>query len=192
MRRLLFTLALIGCDAYSRDLGPTPFLCGPDEPRCPMGYTCMMDGISGDEVCVGNGGSVTENPDCNDDSSYEPNNALVEAQSTTIDAMKTFAVNGLAICPANDRDVWSIMIGATTQSVELVVTYDESKVALQAAFLNEGGVPISNASPVAGMAGTIRATQQNLPVGKYYVLVNGPNTGAPAVNNYELTITASP
>jgi len=192
MRSLLLALLVVGCDAYDRDIGPTPFLCGPDEPRCPMGYTCMMDGISGDEVCVGNGGSVTENPDCADDSAYEPNNTLLEAKPTTIDEMKTFTVDGLAVCPANDRDVWSIMIGATTQTIEIVVAYDPDKVPLQAAILNEGGVPIASATPVSGMDGTIRAAQQNLPVGKYYMLVNGPNSGAPAVNNYKLTITASP
>src|SRR5262245_3003164 len=34
---LLFTG--VSCDPYDPDLGERPFRCGPEEPRCPEGYT---------------------------------------------------------------------------------------------------------------------------------------------------------
>src|SRR5262245_37012723 len=109
---------------------------------------------------------------------------------TTIDATNTFTLDGLAICPANDKDAFSITLGANTASVELVVTFDPVAVTLHGAIVNQGGVPIATAVPVSGMAGTIRANTQNLPSGLYFVVVSGPRTSSTAVNNYKLTINA--
>lgn len=188
MRSALFLIAVLAaCDAYDRDLGPAPFLCGASEPRCPMGYECMMDGISGDEICVGEGGSVTDEFDCADDSAYEPNDTLAAATETTLPA---FTLDGLAVCPANDKDAFKIVLAAQA-NVEVLITFDPNSTALKAELLNQGGVPIATGSGVAGMPGTVRAAQQNLPVGMYFGVVSGPNDGTAAVNNFKLTINAN-
>src|SRR5215203_6061138 len=96
----LCAIVLSACDAYDQNLGPTPFLCGDDQPRCPMGYSCMMDGISGEEICVIENGSLATDFDCADDSALEPNGLLEEATATPIDTMTTHSVMGLAVCPA--------------------------------------------------------------------------------------------
>ena len=51
-RLLLLTAAtaLGACTPYDPALGPTPFLCGTTEPKCPDGYTCVSTG--GKSVCT--------------------------------------------------------------------------------------------------------------------------------------------
>ena len=52
---LLFAIAALGaCTSYDPQLGPTPFFCGPTDPKCPDGYTCQMSG-GGSGVCTKGG-----------------------------------------------------------------------------------------------------------------------------------------
>lgn len=62
-RALLFAIAALGaCTPYDPQLGPTPFLCGDTEPKCPDGYTCQMNG-GGSGVCT-KGGSTGSGGHC--------------------------------------------------------------------------------------------------------------------------------
>ncbi len=187
---LLLSLAsLAACDAYDEDLGATPFFCGPTEPRCPDGYACQVDGLTNEEICVGNGESLSVDFDCADDSANEPNNMLEEG-SVVPPEMKEFSVDGQAVCPAGDRDLFTITVGTMNSSIEIVVDYEAGGAVLQMALLNAGGVPISTATEVESMK--LRAAAQNLPVGTYYASVSAPVMETISVNNYKLAITVAP
>jgi hypothetical protein len=181
--------ALAACDAYDTDLGPTPFLCGDSAPRCPDGYGCQTDGLTGEEICVGNDDSLSQDFDCADDSANEPNNGIEEA--TPVDsAMKTFAVDGQSVCPAGDRDLFAITISQMNSAIELVVDFEAGGAELQLALLNAGAVPISTGKTVSDMQ--LRAAAQNLPVGTYYASISAPVMETISVNNYKLAITVTP
>ena len=199
MRSLVFPLwlfassaALTACSPYSPDLGPSPFLCGPadQDPRCPDGYTCQM--TSSGEYCLAEGGMVPvdgNNLNCADDSSLEPNDMISQAFQTPVATQKmnlTFA--GLAICPAGDKDNYSVTITAANQNLEVLIEFDPAGADLQGAILNSGGTPIANASPTT--AGMRRAYTPNLPTGIYYAKVEGPMMGV-TTNNYKLTINVT-
>ncbi len=182
--------ALGACDAYDEDLGPTPFLCGEAAPRCPDGYGCQMDGLTGEEICVGNNDSLSQDFDCADDSANEPNNGLEEATVTPVDTMKTFAAEGQTVCPAGDRDLFAINISQMNSAIELIVDFEAGGAELQLALLNAGGVPISTAKTVSEMK--LRAAAQNLPVGTYYASISAPVMETISVNNYKLAIAVTP
>jgi hypothetical protein len=189
---LLALLLVAACDAYDEDLGATPFLCGESAPRCPDGYACITDGLTGREICVRDGSSLSEDFDCADDSMHEPNNAFEEATVTELDATMTQSIGGLAVCPAGDRDLFAITITTMNTSLELAVDFETGGAKLQAALLNPNGVPVATARPVDGDPMTLTAFVQNLPTGTYYASVSAPVTGEIAVNNYDLVVTATP
>src|SRR5262245_33250266 len=127
MRSLLFIAlasSITACSPYDPDLGPAPFLCGPMEqtPRCPDGYTCMAG--SGAEYCLSTDGVVpadANNLNCADDSALEPNDSIAQAFQTPVATQKNNLVfAGLAICPANDKDDYSITITTANQNLEVL------------------------------------------------------------------------
>jgi hypothetical protein len=196
---LLSSLVLAGfaaCTPYDPDLGGSPFLCGPvdQNPRCPDGYVCVMQGTSG-EYCVGQNGSVPVDgrpANCADDTQLEPNNTIQEAFITPVATQKnnlTFA--GLAICPAGDKDTYSITITMANQNLEMIIEYDDGGAELQGSLLNTAGVPINNAALVSGMQRVKRAYVGNMPTGTAYAQVYGPNSGTLTTNNYKLTINVT-
>ena len=194
MRRLLLlSIALAGCSVYDTDYGPAPFLCGPSDqsPQCPEGYTCMHDPGNGTDVCIQNGGSISQDFNCADDSASEPNDLLDQATMTGLDAMKTQTLDGHAICPAGDKDVYAINITTNSEDLSMTVSMDQNGGVLRAAILNTGAVPIEVAMPINGEATMIGAMANNLPVGTYYAEVYGPKGGDLQVNNYKITLTVS-
>lgn len=190
MRALaLSLLALVACDAYDEDIGPTPFYCGPGD-QCPSGYTCQDDPVSGKAVCVASDDSISNNFDCADDSDMEPNNMLAEAAMTPVDSSKTFTVDGRAICPAGDRDLYAVTITTNSENLEATIVYEAGGIELTAAILNTGGVPIQRADGVDTR--TLRASARNLPAGLYYVQVVAELSGGSLqVNNYELSLAVT-
>jgi hypothetical protein len=187
----LFASTITACSPYDPDLGPSPFLCGPadQDPRCPDGYTCTMMGTQ--EYCLAMGGMVPVDGaafNCADDSNLEPNETTpfdtsVATQKSTI----TFA--GLAICPAGDRDLYTVTITFANQNLEMLMEYDPAAADLQGSILNSGRTPIANASPTE--AGKRRAYTPNLPTGIYYVAISGPTMGDLTMNNYKMTINVT-
>ena len=148
-------------------------------------------------VCVAPNGMIpvdSNNSMCADDSSLEPNNTIQTAWQTPVDSngvKKTFTLASLAICPAGDKDTYSVTLSAM-ENLEALVEFDAAGATLQGSLLNTGGTPIANASPVTGMTGKIRAYAANLPAGVYYVQVYGPASGALTTNNYKLTLNVTP
>lgn len=187
MRALpLLLLALGACSAYDDDIGPTPYLCGETDPPCPEGYACQDDITTGERVCVGGGGSLSNDFDCDDDSQFEPNNLISEATPT---GSKTFAQDGLSICPANDKDLFVVDIATQGEDVEITVEFQGNGAPLVAALLNTGGVPIATSDPVAGEETTkARAFAQNLPASKYYAQVAATVGDSLTLNNYSISI----
>jgi hypothetical protein len=192
---LVLVLGLFGaCTPYDPDLGSAPFLCGASEPRCPDGYTCQMAG-SGGEVCLAPGGQVPDGGkgNCADDSTLEPNDSIQMAFQTPVATQKnTLMFAGLAICPAGDKDTYSITITMANQNLEMIIEYDLGAGAdLQGSILNSSGTPIANAATMSGVDGKRRAYTPNLPTGTYYAQVYGPNSGAVQTNNYKLTVNVT-
>ncbi len=183
MRALVLLALLASCDAYDRDLGPAPFLCGPTEPRCPVDYTCQEDPNTNDEICVGSD-SATSSIDCADDGDVEPNNTLPQATVTSLDAMAAYHHDSLAICPPNDKDTFAITLAHATR-IDLEVVY-EGGAPLYAAILNQGGVPIATAT-VTEASRTLHATASTLPAGTYYGQISAPNGRS---NNYTISLRA--
>lgn len=187
-----FALVLVGaCSAYDGDIGPTPYLCGETDPPCPEGYTCQDDITTGEQVCVGGNGMLSHDFDCADDSASEPNNMLDVATMTPLDGMKMFAKDGLAICPAGDKDLFAITIATQNETVELTAEFQANGAPLVGAILNAGGIPIATASLVAGETTKIHAMAQNLPAGKYYAQVAAGVSGALTLNNYKVALAVS-
>ena len=181
--------AIAACNAYDKDLGPTPFECGPTEPRCPMEYKCVADPIEG-EICVSDGSSISGGFECVDDSAIEPNEIITAATMTPVDGMKMHTTEERAICPNGDKDTYAVTIATMNENLEALITFDSDGATLLAAILNSGGVPIASAAGVASMPQTIRAYTQNLSAGTYYVQVYGPNSGL-VLNNYKLTLNVT-
>jgi hypothetical protein len=190
MRASLLLVLLVACDAYDEDLGPTPFLCGPDG-ACPSGYTCTDDPANGRMVCVASDDSISNTFDCDDDSDLEPNDMLDMAAMTPVDMMKTYSLDGRAICPAGDRDTYAVMMSTSNQNLEVTITYEAGGAALRGGILNTGGVPIQMATGVTGEPTTLRAFARNLPSGLYYVQVYSTLGGSLAVNNYKLAFAVT-
>ncbi|HEY5948766.1 MAG TPA: hypothetical protein VIV40_24920 [Kofleriaceae bacterium] len=203
MRNLLLDVLVLGiacsaaaCSPYDPDLGSSPFLCGPadQEQRCPDGYACMT--TSAGDYCLSAGGMVPvdgNNLNCADDSALEPNDSIAQAFQTPVATTKnTLTFAGLAICPAGDKDDYSVTITTANQNLEVIIEYDAATGAdLQGSILNSGGQAIANASPVSGMMGMRRAYTPNLPTGVYYASVFGPAMGSLTTNNYKLTINVT-
>jgi hypothetical protein len=199
MRESLLFLALVSavtaCTPYDPDLGPSPFLCGPADqnPRCPDGYMCMM--VDTTEYCLASGGTVPvdgNSLNCADDSQLEPNDSYTMSFQTPVATQKNNVIfAGLAICPAGDKDNYSVTITAANQNLEVLIEYDPAGADLQGSILNSGGTPIANASPVSGMPGQRRAYTPNLPTGTYHAAVFGPTMGGVTTNNYKLTINVT-
>lgn len=193
MRTLLLIAAITAlpaCDAYDRDLGPVPYLCGPSEPRCPDDYTCEADPSSGKDICVGPGGNPNSF-DCADDTAVEPNNTVDIGTPTPIDTMKTYVRDG-AICPTGDKDIFKVTITAADQTLEVIVDSEAGGAMLAASILNRSGAAIAVGTPVTGMPTLSRAFFVNLPIGEFYGQVAGPSTGSLPVNNYHLTLKITP
>jgi hypothetical protein len=198
MRSLLFfaLVSAAACSPYDPDLGQAPFLCGPADqnPRCPDGYSCQMDG-NGAEYCLAPSGMVpvdANNLNCADDSNLEPNNDKDHAWQTPTPLPTPFKLAGLSICPAGDKDDYAITITTANQNLEVLIEFDASGAVLQGQILNMGGTAIAMASAVSGTEGMLRAYTPNLPTGVYYASVFGPADGEPlTTNNYKLTINVT-
>jgi hypothetical protein len=184
---LLLILGVVACNPYESDFGGTPFLCGPTEPRCPNGYTCLED--NGREVCFEDG-SQSGDERCGDDGALEPNNSVDMATPTPLDTMRTYSLENLTICPAVDKDNYAVTLQTTNEGIEVIVDFAPEGAMLRAAILNQTGIPIATASPVADTPTMIRAHAQNLPAGAYIVQVSGSEVAA-LMHAYKVTINVT-
>ena len=177
----LCALLVAGCDAYDRDIGSAPYLCGEVAPRCPDDYSCRHDDNTGQDVCVGDD-SQTSGVQCKDDSSVEPNDTLPEAVVTGADPARTYERGDLSICPPRDIDSFAVTLDAAG-TIELEVVFDRGS-ALHAAILNAGGIPVATAT-LDDATRTLHADSAMLVAGAYYAQVTSTTGRA---NNYAITV----
>lgn len=192
--RLLAFAALAGllapgssaCNTYDPDLGPIPFRCGPEEPRCPAGYACV-DYSAEEQLCESLDGDVFT---CADDGEVEPNDLTTEATNTLIPAQgNTYRLVGLSICPDGDEDYFLFAVGATGGDLRADLEHEAADGQLMLEVLNAGGAPIRAAEAVSeDDPNLLRAQLTNLPQGTYYVRVRAPEG---IRNNYAIEIVLS-
>ena len=198
---LLAAAALAACNSYDPDLGAVPFRCGVDEPRCPLGYTCVS--YSGDEeLCEKTGGEgdgddadAGPQPDggggftCADDGELEPNNAIAEATNTFIPTQHdTYKLVSLSVCPDTDVDVFRFEVDVSGKNLRADLSYQAARGQLILEVLNEGAEVIRTGAAVPGMADLVRAEVPNMPQGTYFVQLRAP---AGIENNYTIEIALS-
>ena len=191
---ILFAVAAIAaCNAYDPNLGNQPFRCGDGEERCPDGYRCVVfsptqelceEEDGGDDVDGGGG-----NFNCDDDSSIEPNNDLASATSTPIPTQATsFSLVTLAICPADDIDVFRFGVDINGRNLRTDISFDATQTSLILEVFNDSGTTIRTGMEVGGNAGLVRAEIPNMPPGEYFVSVK---SGTGLQNNYAVEIEIS-
>jgi hypothetical protein len=191
----LFTglaLVLASCNPYNPDLGFEPFQCGDSEPRCPLGYTCKV--YDEGEICqksdgdlpdggAGDGDGGSSNFQCNDDTSVEPNDEMLNSFDSGIpDVRTTFALVGLAICPPSDVDLYKFEVTQTGMNVRAEIDVQADGGSLVLDILNMSGTTIASGSAISGTPNTLRAEVPNLASGTYYVKIGSGGAGE---NNYE-------
>jgi hypothetical protein len=203
MRTALFAMLIAlaalaaGCNTYNPDLGSVPFRCGSDEPRCPLGYTCVTYSeeealcektSSGDAPDAGDradAGGFT----CADDGELEPNNSMEEPTDTMIPTQHdSYKLVSLSICPDTDVDVFLFNVDVSGKNLRADLTYMSARGQLVLEVLNDGGDVIKTGAAVAGMPDIVRAEVPNMPQGSYYVQVRAP---AGIENNYTIEIVLS-
>lgn len=195
----LAAAALAACNSYDPDLGAVPFRCGTDEPRCPLGYTCVS--YSGDEELCEKTGADEEGSDagqpadaggdftCADDGELEPNNNMGEATNTLIPSQHdTYKLVSLSICPDTDLDIFRFEVDVSGKNLRADLSSQATRGQLILEVLEDGGTVIRSAEPVSGMPDLIRAEVPNMPQGTYFVQVRAP---ADVENNYTIEIALS-
>jgi len=187
-----------GCNTYDPDLGSVPFRCGTDEPRCPLGYTCVTYSAD-EELCertsggeapdagsqVDGGGGFT----CADDGELEPNNTMEEPTDTLIPTQHdSYKLVSLSICPDTDVDVFLFKVDISGKNLRADLSYMSARGQLVLEVLNDAGDVIKSGSAVDGMPDLVRAEVPNMPLGNYFVQVRAP---AGIENNYTIEIVLS-
>lgn len=121
---------------------------------------------------------------CANDSAIEPNESIAASHDTGVATTQSMVtLSPLAICPAGDKDFFTVTTTVDQQSLNAAVTYDGGSP-LTGQIENAGGTPIAT---LTGASTTIMGTAMNLPIGTYYVEISA----ASGINNYSLTISVN-
>jgi hypothetical protein len=182
------TAAFGACTPYDPDLGPTPYLCAAQEPRCPEHYECVEAGAR--PVCVLAGSlapdAAIDAPSgfqCAMDGMLEPNDSLGTAYQTDVGTgapQRSFGP--LALCPEGDKDHYQINVTTANRGIEVITRWD-SGMPVSCSILNGAGTSIANG--VAMGANAIRACATNLPPGIFYAIAFSPKS---LQNNYRIQL----
>jgi hypothetical protein len=192
MKAYSLLLLIAACSPYDPDLGPAPYLCSAVSPDCPEGYTCQSTGQAApkDMACLPEGGGG-ELPDggqqgfqCLEDT-FGQNDTTAGAFPTPVAATNQMFAALTSLCPAGDKDNYSITI-STPATIRVSTTW-ESGSAVGVQVLNAGGTPIGNGGP--------KGTNENclclkdLPQATYFAAVSAAAT---VQNNYRVEIKVIP
>jgi hypothetical protein len=203
------TFAVVACTPYDPSLPADPFSCGSSDPKCPDGFTCVIDGSNGRALCQ-SGSSTTPIVDapppttdgggmfvCANDSSTEPNETPLTATPLVL-AQNPFTLTQLAICPATDKDNYKVHL-ASAGTLDVKMTYDSGGAVLTLGIVSTQGAPIvscpsSVAPTTCTISGnTVEAKYTGAMTGDYVIQVLGPGASGTngGENNYQLVITTS-
>lgn len=195
---LLVALALsaAGCDPFDPDLGESPFRCS-ESGACPSGYTCeptaeIPSGVcrSADEIGddSGNGDGDGDTNLCAD-ADLEPNDSPGNAVITQVpDQQLQYQASGLAVCPAQDIDLYRFRVAIANQNIRAEVTTNRSVGELIAEILNEQGEPLADGTYNASNT-QLTVELQNAAADVYLLRVRGA-TGE-VENDYDLDLQLS-
>jgi hypothetical protein len=120
---------------------------------------------------------ATDAPACTDDMLPDPFDSQVDTQRDDI------TIAALAICPATDKDRFTITTSGT-KSVEVIATMTSGAVPM-VQILNAGGASVVNGAPMGTNA--TRACAANLPAGQWFASVT-----AAQVSEYRIAIAIVP
>lgn len=182
MKALLATaLLVLACNPYDPNLGPSPFLCGTDEPRCPDGYT-PVDVSAVRCQCQ----LAPSLPDAGaayicDGDVFEPNDDYRAPTVTHVGQNSTDNFSNIAICPAGDLDNFGLTVPVAGTLIQATVTFDATRTPPDVDLLDGEGVSLH--PTVTPMAGQVVATYLAGQTGPYVVRLSGSETV-----NYSLRI----
>ena len=194
---LLGAVAVAACNPYDPSLPDEPFRCGTDEPTCPDGYVCDVRSAS-EKICVEEGsvtdvdaGDTGDAPFyCLNDDQIEPNETINAATPIPIpDQGDDYQLQGLAVCPDVDVDVFRFRTAVTGKNVTVDIAYNASRGQLRLDILNSGGQSIREGTASPENPDLLTASVTNLPAGVYYAQLQPAADGIE--NNYGITITTT-
>jgi hypothetical protein len=183
--RLAAAVLMLACSPYDPNLGPSPFLCGTDEPRCPDGYTavdtspirceCQLDPVLPDA-----GGGYR----CSADT-LEPNDDVHAPTVTHVGQNSTDNFSNIAICPDGDVDAFGLTVPLAGTLLQATVMFDTTRTAPAIDFLDAAGVSLH--PTVTPAPGQLVATLTAMQPGSYVIRLSKGETGGETVN-YSLRI----
>ncbi|HEX4423076.1 MAG TPA: hypothetical protein VH165_34400 [Kofleriaceae bacterium] len=180
----LVVLAATGCSPYDPSLPATPFLCGTTEPKCPDGYRCVADGTR--MVCALGAIAPDAGFACADDSAFEgAGNSTLQTATALTFPLPEMALAQLAICPAGDKDTFSLSLSGAQRNIDANTQWDTGQP------INLELFDATGASLATGLASgdrSIQLTKFDLAAGTYYLQTSA---AAGVENNYGLAITVS-
>jgi len=189
-RTVLFALAAASmhCSPYDPELGPTPFLCGASEPRCPDGYVCVeatgTDGVCSREGVTpgGDGGGL-----CIDE--HEPNESMAVATLVPIPDEGENHMTSAAVCSPEDVDFYRLFVDTTGKTVRIDVTFEALDAPPDLRLLNGAGTLVESGASEGN--GTLRVEVQP-PQGTYFASVSGMTADLPYTINFTVTAGTLP
>jgi hypothetical protein len=127
---------------------------------------------------------------CNNDSEIEPNESIANPTNVIVPGGQGgFTLVSLAICPANDQDVFQFTVGLNGTDVVVEMNYSASVGTLGLQLLQSDGSVLSTGAPVSGNDDVVRVAIPNIPADTYYVRVFSAGN---VQNNYSIKIETFP
>jgi hypothetical protein len=117
---------------------------------------------------------------CFDDTPFEPNNTEATAFVTPVGSGQSMFQLRAAVCPATDVDLFALDIGAPGQTLEVIVTGENSLLDLIVSTAS--GTPLGNGQAGQGPR-EVRVVADDPPLGRVFVRI-----GATFADNYQLAI----
>jgi len=185
--RALSLLLLVACNAYSPDLGGTPFLCGTTDPRCPDGYVAVDVSVIRCECqkpgLVDGGSGYACYPDPN-----EPNEAYTAATPVPIQPPLPKVFDNVSICNGADVDVYRVTIAKVSSQLAVDVLFDDARESPRLDLLDMSGGSL-HPTVLSPEPGKLQAAIVTTYVGAHHVEVRGGDEGPkPEEVNYTLRI----
>jgi hypothetical protein len=177
-RMTVFCVIALGglgaCDAYSPDLGETPFQCAMAAPRCPDDYAAVPTfNFQGMEIsCVCTRADIAVDGGMQPDAEAfvcgetEMTNDSFEDASAI--ASPPIPLNQKSICPAGDRDFYKIQVMDTPKTISATVVPEQADVDVRLTLYNTTMTPVANSPEGTGMKQVLTSANE---VGLYYVEV---------------------
>jgi hypothetical protein len=187
--------AIAACTPFDPNLGTTPFLCGPQNPPCPSGFTC--EDQDGQMVCAGGktsgSGSDAGGFKCADNGQFDPGPTIASAFQTPVGSGRAAITYGpVALCPGGSVQTYGVDITEEGQTLNATITYQADGDPLNVLLLNSSGATVATGT-ASSNPDTMTASVPAEPVGAAFVQVIGPATpgSADGENNYLLGISVA-